>query len=293
MTRAISIAMLAAIASCVPEEGAFVAREVETRFAFTNFSQRFYATLAIRENDAVASSRAYVRLAMLAPGATVRGDFVELLGTGCPRQLDLRVRLYRRVNEDVPIGLDAGEAVEATPIAAGEILGVPACSVVPLETYTIVIWDAPEGTARVKLAQGTPVESAIIASGIFPNVDAAWEIEGVDSALADTAAPPLAADESIAGRVTLADGTGIEGIGVLVRARFRIRLDDADTDNDPDAGFGDPIAFTGTDAAGAFLIERPAGAYRIEFFSDDFAFRPAMVEVESPIESIRIVAEPL
>ena len=79
----------------------------------------------------------------------------------------------------------------------------------------------------------------------------------------------------------------------MIRTRFRVRLSDDDPSNDPDAGFGEPIDFTETDAAGEFSFDRPPGAYRIEFFSDDFSFRPATIDVESPLDVILTVAEPL
>jgi hypothetical protein len=82
-------------------------------------------------------------------------------------------------------------------------------------------------------------------------------------------------------------------IGVLIRTRFRVRLDDADAGNDPDAGFGEPIAVTTTAADGTFLFERPPGAYRVELFSDAFAFRPAIIDLETPSERIIVLAEPL
>ena len=199
----------------------------------------------------------------------------------------------RVANDTVPIGLDEGEAVEQMPSVAGEVLDVPACRVEPLVTYTVVNWDAPEGEARVKIAQGSAVEEQIRTSGIFPNVDAAWKIEGVTPSLASAAPPAPLTTESISGRVTLPDGSGVAGVGVLLRTRFRVRLSDGDTSNDPDAGFSDPIAFTLTDESGAFSINRPAGGYQLEFFSDDFTFRPAAVTLETPIEVVQIIAEPL
>ena len=51
--------------------------------------------------------------------------------------------------------------------------------------------------------------------------------------------------------------------------------------------------FTETDDEGRFMLERPPGAYRVEFFSDDLTFRPAMIDVESPLDDILTVAEPL
>ncbi|MCH7813207.1 MAG: hypothetical protein IID40_04210 [Planctomycetes bacterium] len=228
---------------------------------------------------------------LLPPGATYRQRFFDAVGESCPEAVDLRVWLYRRINGDLPIGLDPDEEVEPAPLAAGEVLGLPACAVQPVE-YTVVNWEAPDGQARVKVGQGTPIEEAIRAAGLFPNVDATWEIDGVTAGL-DDAPPPPAVRQIIAGRVVLADGTAAEGVGVLIRTRFRLRLTDDDPSNDPDAGFGEPIDFTTTAAEGSFSFARPPGAYRVEFFSDDWAFRPAIIDVEAPIGAILTVAEPL
>ncbi len=275
-------------AACVPGLGPFFGLPVETRLAFTNLSTRFYAAMQIRSHgDGV-----FAASPLLAPGATFRADCAELLGAPCPAAMDVRILLYRRVHEDVPIGLDETEEVEAVPLVAGEVIAVPACEVEPLETYTIVNWDAPEGTARVKFAQGTAVDTYIRQRNLFPNTDAAWEIAGVAAALADIAPPPLADAEPVSGRVTLADGSGVENIGVLLRTRFRVRLDDADAGNDPDTGWSDPMAVTKTDAAGRFAFDRPAGVYQVEVFADGYLFRPVVVEVETPQQQVIIIAEP-
>ncbi|GJM24332.1 MAG: hypothetical protein DHS20C16_07470 [Phycisphaerae bacterium] len=265
---------------------------IETSFAFTNFSKTTYAALRIRAHDDT-DSTPYFRTELLAPGATQRQRFVDALGEGCPNTLDLQVLIYERVNSDVPIGLDDGEVVGGTPTVAGEILDVPACGVQPLETYTIVSWDTESGQSRVKLAQDTPVDAAIRAINLFDNTDATWDVDGVDPAFASDAPPELATFEPIAGQVLLADGSGVEGVGVMLRTRFRVRLNDNDPTNDPDAEFGDPITFMFTDADGAFSFERPPGGYRLEFFSDDVAFRPAIIDVEPPIQSVLVVAEPI
>jgi hypothetical protein len=266
---------------------------VQTGFSFTNFSKRFYATVGLREHNPSGEGASFFLTPLLPPGATFRGDFFEAVGNGCPLFIDLRLLLYRRINEDVPIGLDPGEEVESSPLVAGELLAVPYCDIAPLVSFTIVNWDAPPGSARVKLAQDTPVDTALRASGLFPNVDAAWELDGVDPTLSDTVPPPPADVVAIAGRVTLADGAAVSGVGVLLRTRFRVRLDDADESNDPDAGFGDPIAFTTTDENGAFSLDRPAGGYQVELFSDDNTFRPAVILIEAPISVIQTIAEPL
>lgn len=288
--------VVSATVSCDLSGPTLIGVPVETRFAFVNFSKTHYASLAVRihcGDDCVDPTSEYVKTPLLAPGAIYRVDFRTLLGTGCPDALDFRLFVYRRANADVPIGLDDGEVPEQDPVVAGTLENIPACNVQALVGYTVVNWDAPDGTARVKIAQGSAVETALRDSGEFANVDVAWELEGVDPALADQPPPALAPAEPIGGRVTLADGSGVEGVGVLIRSRFRVRLDDADSDNDPDAGFSDPIAFTTTDADGAFSIDRPAGGYRVEFFSDDSSFRPPVMDLETPVDVIQVIAEPL
>jgi len=269
----------------------FTDRPIETSFAFTNFSTQQYAVLEIREHTG--SGGAFHETPLLPPGATHRVRFLDSLQTPCPGALDLRVRLYRRMDADVPIGLDEDEAVESAPVAAGQIENIPACDVQVLETFTIVNWDTPEGIGRVKLAQNTRIDDAIREAGLFPNPDAVWEFEGVDPELASRQAPGLPADVPIAGRVTLADGTPVSGVGVVLRTRFRTRLNDDDNTNDPDAGFGDPIAVTFADNDGTYRFDRPAGAYQLEFFSDDFLFRPVTITLETPSEVIDAIAEPV
>src|SRR5262245_20090696 len=100
---------------------------------------------------------------------------------------------------------------------------------------------------------------------LFPNANAAWHAFAMNPAL--TLAPPAwAPNVPMSGLVTDIAGSPFEGVGVLVRTRFRVRLDDGNPADDPDAGFGDPIAVTVTDAIGAFEFERPAGGYQLEFF---------------------------
>lgn len=288
-----TVFILALSGSCGLIDRQIIGLPVETQFHVLNFSRQYYVTARLREHVAEGEPKAYGSIPLLAPGVTERSRFLDVVGNGCPESLDLQILLYRRVNADMPIGLDEGEVVESTPVVAGEILDLPACNIQALETYTIVSWDAPEGTARVKLAQETEVDAEIRRRGIFAEPDAAWEITGVDPVLADLPPPPLADSESIAGQVALADGTGVEGIGVLIRTQFRVRLTDEDSDNDPDVGFGDPIIFTNTAADGRFTFSRPPGAYQVEFFADDFLLRPDSVILESPVQVITIVAEPI
>ena len=265
---------------------------IETSLGATNLSTEFYVIFQIRTHAPEAQESDFATTALLPPGATQRVRFLDLLGDPCPERVDLRVFLYERIDADVPIGLDPDEEVLPDPIASGEIRDLPACDLQVVETYTVVNWDAPRGQARIKIAQDTLIEQAIVAADLFPNVDAAWEVSGVDAALPG---PPIepAPSNAIAGRVALIDGTPLADIGVLLRTRFRVRLDDDIAANDPDAGFGEPIAVTESDADGGFSFPRPAGAYRVELFSDHFAFRPAIIDLETPSERIVVIAEPL
>jgi hypothetical protein len=281
------------LTSCGAFNPTFVGLPAETNIAFINLSRMSYAAFGVRVNAGDGNTAAFTASPLLPPGGIFRIAFSDLLGNACPDALDFQVFVYRRVNDDVPIGLDPTEDVEPAPIAVGQVLGVPACNVQPLVTYTVANWDAPEGTARVKFAQGSAVDTAITMSGVFPNADAAWEVTGVDPTLAAEPPPSIAAPEPISGRVVLANGAPVPDVGVLIRTFFRARLDDADDSNDPDSGFSDPIAFSLTGADGAFNLNRPPGGYRMEFFSDEFSFRPAIVDVETPLSTVLIVAEPL
>lgn len=267
------------------------ARDIETGFAFTNFSRKRYAALRIREHTSGAGAT-FFDTPLLPPGGTQRTQFLDALGVACPGSIDVRVLLYARINGDTPIGLDPGEQVEPTPEVAGSMDNLPVCEAQPVETLTIVNWDAPDGLALVKIAQGTPLESVFSERGLFLNTDRAWAFEGVAEPLTAMAPVPHAAVVPIRGRVVDLAGTGVGGMGVLLRTRFRIRLNDGNAANDPDAGFGEPIAFTTSDQDGAFSFDRPAGVYRVEVFSDDFLFRPVTVDVESPAGALVFIAEP-
>lgn len=262
---------------------------IETSFAFTNFSRTQYAQLAIRRSG----EDAFVMTPLLAPGVTHRQRFLDALGVTCPASVDLQLMLYDRLNGDVPIGEDDGESVSNTPVTTGEVLDVPACEVVVVETLTIVNWDAPPGTGVVKIAQGTPLENVLASLTAFDHPDGAWSFEGISDDLTNVPPEPLAENQPIAGRVVTADGNAVDNVGVLLRTRFRVRLNDDDPSNDPDVGFGEPIAVTSTNEAGRFSFDRPAGAYRVELFSDDFLFRPAIIDVESPVAELVVVAEPV
>ncbi len=284
------LCLLACVASgCVEIVPGVGDSAIETSFAFTNFSMAQYAQLSIRRTG----DDAFVTTPLLPPGATHRERFLDALGVGCPGQIDLRVALFERINDEVPIGLDDGEAVGEVPSAGGEFLNLPACGSVVVETLTIVNWDAPVGEGVVKIGQGTPLERVLRQLPDFDNRDGVWTFEGVDDALGDVMPEPRASAAQINGRVITADGTGLSDVGVLLRTRFRVRLNDEDPSNDPDAGFSAPIALTATDANGAFSFDRPAGGYRVEVFSDALLFRPAIIDVESPIDELVIIAEPL
>lgn len=277
--------------SCLPQE-----LPVDTELGFMNLSTSYYATFQIRAHD---SAQPFVSTSLLAPGAVFRVDCAELIGEQCPTGLDVRVLLYNRVldgqDPPVPIGMDETEAVEPQPVAAGEFLGVPGpCAVFPpVGTYTIVNWDTDAGRARVKFAQDSQVDTLIRQLNVFGNAEAVWEFAGVEADLANTVPPPLMESAALSGRVTLVNGTGVAGVGVLLRTRYRIRMDDNDPVNDPDAGYSDPIDYRTTDESGYFQFDRPPGVYQLEFFSDDYAFAPVAVEVESPLSTIGVLADPL
>ena len=289
-----NVLMIAAGFSCdvwvTPNAGS----NLLTDLSFTNLSRNDYAALAIRESSGLDSTAAYVQTPLLPPGAVFRQSFFDLIGAACPDALDVRLLIYKRINNDLPIGLDPGEAVGPTPIAAGQVLNVPACTTAVLGIYTIVNWDADLGTAKVKIGQSTDIEVAL-RSANRPEFDeqGVWQIAGIDPALSQIEPPTQLATKNIRGRVTLVDGTGLENIGVVLRSRFRIRDSDDNPDNDPDAGFGEPFIFTQTDTKGEFTLDRPPGTYEATFFADDFLFRPAGVILETPISVINIVAEPL
>jgi hypothetical protein len=297
MSRRRAIILLSTVAglctSCGFDPAAFTAPDIETEIAFVNFHASQYAALGFRTHAADPQAP-FAMTALLPPGGVHRARFLNTVGTGCPNSLDFQVFLYQRTNEDVPIGLDEGEAVDQAPIAAGEILALPACDVQPLAVYTVVVWDSQPGVAHVRIAQNTPVDQAIADAGRFDNADNTWDVTGVDPALADEAPPPLAEMVPIAGRLVDQAGAGVVDVGVLIRTRFRVEpgMENPD-DDDPNGGFSDPIDFRFTDASGLFRFDRPAGAYMVELFSDDYAFRPAFHVLETPAAAILVTAEPI
>jgi hypothetical protein len=279
------IALAPWLASCGTEG---LDQPIETSFALTNLHRTRYVALRIRTHDATDAS-AYFSTALLPPGATARHRFLDTVNDACPDALDLQILLYDRVNGDLPIGLDPDETVTDAPVVAGALRNVPACSVQPLETFTVVNWDTDDDTGRVKLAQATPIEQVLRATDFLGNPDAVWEILNTDSTLAAEAPPAAAPGQPIRGRVVAPDGAPWEGVGVLVRTRWRSNLDLANPA--ADSGFGDPIDFTFTDADGNFSFTRPAGAYRVEVFADDLIFSPASADVEVPQTALVFIAE--
>jgi len=289
----VGAAALVHAGSCVPLDPGFLSGPIETRFSFLNFSKQCYATLGIREHSDEEPDAGFTYTALLPPGGASRAEFATLTAAGMPASVDFRLLLYRRVHDDVPIGLDEGEAVDPAPIVAGEVFDVPAGNVQVLETYTIVNWEAPLGVGRVKITQCSNVDQVIRDSGMFGNAEGVWEINGVAAHLADQPPPVLAEMAPITGRMMLADGTAVPGVGLLIRTPYRTRLDCADAANEADTGYGDPIAYTITGDDGFFQIDRPAGVYQLEFFSDEYAFRPGILRVETPLDEITVLAEPL
>ncbi len=298
-----AIASGASFAGC-DQSPVLIGAPTEAEFAFTNFSKRFYATIQVRERREDGSGT-YETTPLLAPGAIHRQPFFQLLGVSCPSSLDFRLFLYQRVNETVPIGEDLTEAVSETPVVAGELLSIPACDLEPSVTFTVVNWDAAEGTARLKIAQGTRlIEPFLLDSDErFANADGVWEVAGVVAPLSSVAPPELAGAEPIAGRVTKSDGTAAADVVVVLRSRFRSTLGacyscdrtagtTCETPVDAACGYSEPIAFVVTGADGSFSFDRrPAGGYQVEFFSDEFSFRPVVMELETPIDAIQVIAE--
>ncbi len=179
MSRAIAVIVglltLSATGSCFAPVGLVAGVPVETRFSILNFSTSSYLALGLREHSESHPDAPFGHSPLLPPGGTFRADFREFVGSACPQSLDLQLLIYRRLNEDLPIGLDDGEAVDPVPVVAGEIQDVPACNAEVLETYTLANWETSDGQARLKLAQCSPVlDPAIRESGIFPNRDSVW-----------------------------------------------------------------------------------------------------------------------
>jgi len=153
--------------------------------------------------------------------------------------------------------------------------------------------DAVEGPAGADVTYYNAVDQAIRDSGRFPNEDAAWEIDGVAPELGGIAPNALAPVEPITGRVVQANGAGVGGVLVLLHSRFRNSLDCSNPSREADAGYSEVFDFAESDAAGRFVLNRPAGIYQLVFASDGFAFRPEIINIETPLEDIQVLAEPL
>ncbi len=263
---------------------------VETEFLIVNTSSRWYVTMGLRPDTAPDDSTFDYQSKLIAPGALLRERFINIFPEtgGCPDRFDVRVHLYKRVNEDIPIGLDETEDVDPTPVASAELLDILACEVVVASSYTIVLRDSEEGVGILKFAQELDGER----DGTFSG-----------NALAPLdPMPELLENASLSGRVIMADGVGLEGVGVLLRTRVRRSDDDPECCNINSGGPTDvedataccydaPIAIVTTDADGNFSFDRPPGAYWVEAFADNLLFRPVAVTVESPIDNITFIGE--
>ncbi len=263
---------------------------VETEFLIVNTSSRWYVTMGLRPDTASEGSAFDFQSKLIAPGALLRERFINIFPEtgGCPNRFDIRVHLYKRLNEDLPIGLDDMEEVAPTPVASAELLDILACEVVVASSYTIVLRDSEEGEGILKFAQELDGEQ----DGTFTGNT----LEPLNPL------PDLLENASLSGRVVMADGTGLEGVGVLLRTRVRRGDNDpaccninsggpTDVEDATACCYDAPIAIVTTDAAGNFSFDRPPGAYWVEVFADDLLFRPVAVTVESPIDNITFIAE--
>jgi hypothetical protein len=283
--------ILTAVGSCVPDLTNLIYPPALGRYEFANATQNHYVAMAARLHVEQGQAEHYAVLPLLPPGASARGDWEDLLGTGCPDALDVRVYVYRRVNEDVPVGLNKTDPVEPTPVFAGEVRGVPACNAAFLDLYRILAWVEP-GVLRVEFSSSDAVKAEILRLGLFGEGKHVWDVTGVDPVLAGVGPPERAPLLPIEGRATLVDGTGVENVAVLLHTSVRYRLPDSDPTNDPDSAFGDPIAVAKTDATGAFRLDWPAGAYLLQFSADDYLFRQWTMVVHPPVHHVLVLVEP-
>ncbi len=263
---------------------------VETELLIVNTSSRWYVTMGLRPDSAEDESGFDFQSKLIPPGALFRERFINIFPQtgGCPDRFDLRVYLYKRINEDIPIGLDETEEVDPIPVASAELLDILACEVVVASSYTIVLRDSQEGVGILKFAQELIGEQDGTFSGnTLPPLDPI---------------PDLLDNANLSGRVIMDDGVGIEGVGVLLRTRVRRGDDDpaccsinsggpTDVEDATVCCYGAPIAVETTDMDGQFSFDRPPGAYWLEVFADDLLFRPVAVTVESPIDNIIFIGE--
>lgn len=275
-----SLIVLAGVTSCIEIPTPLL--PFETEFSLVNLSQRWYAAIGLRPAASTqGQEEEFTRSDLIPPGGIFRERFFTLFPEtgGCPDRLDITVHLYKRLNEDIPIGLDPGEAVDPTPVASDELLDVVACEAVVVSTFTIVLRDSDEGQGVLKFVQETGAAELRAFEGTnLPELEVVPEL--LEAALLE-------------GQVLLPDGTPLGSIGVLLRTRFRVTDDDRELCPDEPVGFcySEPIAFDLTDDEGRFSFDRPPGAYLVEVFADDFEFRPVFVAVESPIDNILFFAE--
>lgn len=277
---------------------------VETEFFLLNLTRNRFLTVALRDNDASGSgdTRDFVQSPLIPPGAVLRQRFLDLFPAtgGCPDRVDVRAHLYQLKNEHAlpgSIPIDGVPCVDNPPVesdvdpvavASAEFSGVPACELIVLSTYTIVLRETEDVFGELVFAQGVPGLPAPVRRLTQPE-------------LADLATlPPMLPDEPLSGQVITEHGQPVGGIGVLLRTRFRITEDDTDICPNADICLGDepagfcysgPVALCRTTDDGRFEFNRPPGAYRVEVFQDGFQFRPCSVIVETPLNNITIIAE--
>lgn len=277
---------------------------VETEFFLLNLTRNRFVTVALRDNDAsgVGNSRAFIQSPLIPPGAVLRQRFLDLFPEtgGCPDRLDVRAHVYELIASDsqpgsTPIaGLPCVDHppdlsdVNPVAVASAEFSGVPACELIVLSTYTIVLRETEDVFGELVFAQGVPGLPAPVRRLTQPEIDDL------------PALPSMLQDEPLTGQVLTPNGQPVGGIGVLLRTRFRITADDSGKCPDADICLGDepvgfcysgPVALCKTADDGRFEFNRPPGAYRVEVFQDGFEFRPCSVIVETPLNNITIIAE--
>lgn len=277
---ALLMALVAGL-SCTPDGP--LPLSVETEFAFLNLSRRWYAAVSVRPSAAPNEAPAvFPPGKLIPPGAVWRERFPNVfeMPQGCPARLDLRIHLYKRINETIPVSRDDGEALGPQAVASAEINGIVACEKVIASSFSIALRDSQEGVGVLKIAQDTAAQADMQFAGVnLPELDAL---------------PATLSVVSLEGHVLSPNGDPVGGVGVLLRARYRVGDDDTAICPDEPAGlcFTHPIAIATTDETGWFAFDRPPGAYRIDVFADGLLFRPASILVESPIDDVLFLAEP-
>jgi hypothetical protein len=117
-------------------------------------------------------------------------------------------------------------------------------------------------------------------------------LRGVDNDLASLAPPLPARIEQITGRVTLADNTPVPRVLAILRSVVHGQGNPPACDRLDESlyVFSDPMTFDVTNEKGEFHLDRPAGVYEIEFFSDEYDFAPGEQVIESPNPDVRVIA---